>query len=173
MAKNRFFMYNEFWEQLELLSMEERGELITAVYAAVLGLEAPTVSLHVKMALSVILGRMKRDAAEYDKVCEQNRRKAEQRWAKSSSQSDAAACNSMQQHAMVCNGMQRHATAYDKNLSDPNRVDQSRVGYKDSGSYARARARKNKALDYPQREYSQEQWDKLYVNLDAGSEAGQ
>ena len=72
--KKSFVMYLDFWEQLEFLSCEQRGELITAVYEYVRNGEvesaispiAKAVFLGVKQALD-------RDARAYEETCKRNK----------------------------------------------------------------------------------------------------
>ena len=72
--KKSFVMYYDFWEQLEFLSCEQRGELITAVYEYVRNGEvesaispiAKAVFLGVKQALD-------RDARAYEETCKRNK----------------------------------------------------------------------------------------------------
>lgn len=66
--KNSFLLYTEYMEHVDLLDMEQRGELFTAILMYAAGKEIPELSGMVKMAFSFIKIRMDRDAAEYEKT---------------------------------------------------------------------------------------------------------
>ena len=73
-SKKSFILYDSYFEQLSMLSMEERGQLVTAIYeyrhTGKLNIEPSPV---VMMAFSFIRSNMDRDNEEYEERCAQNR----------------------------------------------------------------------------------------------------
>lgn len=71
--KDSFILYTEYREQIEQLSMSERGELFTAILDYASGVGLPELSPVVGMAFSFIRSRLDRDAEKYAEVCEKRR----------------------------------------------------------------------------------------------------
>lgn len=72
--KKSFVLYIDYWQHLELLSLEERGELLTAIYDYVrTGTLTEFDGSGLKMAFSFIRAQLDRDAEKYEAVCERNR----------------------------------------------------------------------------------------------------
>lgn len=69
MAKNSFILYTEYIDQLELLTMEQRGVLMTAIMFYQDGRELPEMDAVTKMAFSFISSRMKINNDKYDETC--------------------------------------------------------------------------------------------------------
>lgn len=63
--KMSFLLYMDDLELLEELTMEERGQLLTAVYCHTAGLELPEMSSTARVAFIVIRKKLDRDAAKY------------------------------------------------------------------------------------------------------------
>lgn len=70
--KKSFVLYHSFANQFELLSMEERGELISAIFQYERTREANPLTPLVQMAFSCIREALDRDRAAYEEKCEQN-----------------------------------------------------------------------------------------------------
>ena len=68
--KNSFVMYTDYQEQLELLTMEQRGYLLTAIMAYVSGDQMPEMDGITRMAFSFIRAGIDRDAEKYQKTVE-------------------------------------------------------------------------------------------------------
>lgn len=68
--KNSFLLYTEYAEHVELLSLEQRGQLFTAILCHAQGLSLPDMDGETRMAFSFIRSRMDRDSAEYEKKSE-------------------------------------------------------------------------------------------------------
>ena len=67
--KNSFVMYTEYLKHIQKLSMEQRGELFTAILCYAAGDDVPELDAAADMAFSFIRERMDRDSAAYmDKV---------------------------------------------------------------------------------------------------------
>ncbi|MFA6948197.1 MAG: DUF6291 domain-containing protein [Eubacteriales bacterium] len=74
MAKSdSFILYLRYGNQLEMLTMEERGELITAIFAWVRGEQYVITSAAVRMAFAFISEQLDFDLGKYEKRCAQNR----------------------------------------------------------------------------------------------------
>ena len=68
-----FIMYNNFYNQIELLTMTERGELLTAIYKYILfDFISDDLSPLVNMAFSFIRDTVDRDNEAYEKTCKRN-----------------------------------------------------------------------------------------------------
>ena len=68
-----FLLYPDMYEMLELLTVEERGEVTTALFMYKLGLPVPEMEKHIDMAYRYIKGIMDRDDARYAERCAKNR----------------------------------------------------------------------------------------------------
>lgn len=64
--KNSFVLYTEYAEHLQLLTMEERGILITAIMNYETGNELPEMSPAISMAFSFIRTQLDRDRQRYE-----------------------------------------------------------------------------------------------------------
>ena len=67
--KNSFVLYTEYSKHLELLSMEQRGVLFTAIMAFETGEEMPDMDGMTKMAFSFISEQLSRDKEKYESIC--------------------------------------------------------------------------------------------------------
>lgn len=71
MIKNSFILYIDYFEQISLLSDEQAGMLIKALYHFQVTGEAPEIpDGMVRMAFSFISTDMKRDSKKYEEICE-------------------------------------------------------------------------------------------------------
>lgn len=70
MAKKSFVLYTDYAAQLELLNMEQRGRLFTAVLNHVLGDDLPDLDGVTMMAFSFIRSQLDRDIEKYNETCE-------------------------------------------------------------------------------------------------------
>ena len=70
MAKDSFILYKQHFKQLELLPMEERGQLLTGILCHVNGEQPPPTSTAVQMLLQFITEQIDRDSKHYKDVCE-------------------------------------------------------------------------------------------------------
>ena len=73
MAKNTIIVYTDWMEQLQELSMEERGIILTAAINYQLGLELPKMDKSLKLFFITIRQSIDRDNAAYIIKCEKNR----------------------------------------------------------------------------------------------------
>ena len=71
--KDSFILYTSYMTQLELLTMEQRGALLTAIMAYASGADLPEMDGAAAMAFAFIKADMDRNAERYDKVIEARR----------------------------------------------------------------------------------------------------
>ena len=67
--RDSFVLYAEYLENIELLSMEQRGVLITALMKYVSDQDPPDMDSATKMAFSFIRSRIDKDQRKYEEVC--------------------------------------------------------------------------------------------------------
>lgn len=67
--KGSFVLYAEYLENIELLSMEQRGVLITALMKYVSGLDIPDMDAATTIAFSFIRSKIDKDQKKYEEVC--------------------------------------------------------------------------------------------------------
>ena len=68
MGKDSFILYDEYSAHIELLSMEQRGVLLTAIFAYRNDEEPPEMDNAVAMAFSFIKSQLSRDNERYDEI---------------------------------------------------------------------------------------------------------
>ena len=73
MDKNSFILYTDYFEQIEMLTMEQRGVLLTACMMFQLGRELPPMDDFTKMAYLFISADMRRNNAKYEGIVEKRR----------------------------------------------------------------------------------------------------
>ena len=73
MKKDSFVLYTEYIEQIELLAMEQRGILLTAIFAYVSDAELPDMDGITKMAFAFIKSRIDKDTEKYAKTIEKRK----------------------------------------------------------------------------------------------------
>ena len=75
--KNSFVLYIEYIDQLELLTMEQRGVLLTAIMHHSAGRALPDMDDITKMAFAFIRADLDRDARKYEEKVEARRKAGE------------------------------------------------------------------------------------------------
>ena len=70
MKKNSFVLYTDYCEHMELLNMEQRGVLFTAIMCYASGGEIPDMDGATRMAFSFIKKQMDRDTTRYVRTVE-------------------------------------------------------------------------------------------------------
>lgn len=71
--KNSFVLYTSYQEHIDLLTMEQRGQLLTAILAYAAGNELPDMDGIAKMAFSFIREDMDKNEERYQKTVESRR----------------------------------------------------------------------------------------------------
>lgn len=71
--KDSFVLYTEYREQIEMLDMAQRGELLTAILCHASGQDVQIADGMVAMAYAFISARMDRDAEKYEETCRARR----------------------------------------------------------------------------------------------------
>lgn len=71
--RESFILYASWWEHIQLLSDQQRGHLLTAIYAHAMGQELPPMDGITAMAFSFIRAQLDRDAEAYAEKCKTNR----------------------------------------------------------------------------------------------------
>ena len=69
-AKKSFLLYTGYFEQIEMLNIEQRGILLTAIMAFQTDTEMPEMDALTKMAFSFISADMRRDNEKYEEIVE-------------------------------------------------------------------------------------------------------
>lgn len=88
-----FVLFHESRPLVEQLTLDQRGTLLTAVFAYDAGDPLPEMDAVTRIVFLDIKGRLDKAASAYEAVCEKRRDAANKRWA------DAKACKSMQEDA--------------------------------------------------------------------------
>lgn len=71
--RSSFILYTSYQHQLELLTMEQRGVLLTAIIAYVAEQEMPEMDSVTQMAFSFIKQDIDANGEKYDRICEARR----------------------------------------------------------------------------------------------------
>lgn len=67
--RDSFVLYTRYADQINLLGIEQRGTLLSAIYAYVMNEELPDMDGMTKMAFSFIKSQLDTDFEKYDEVC--------------------------------------------------------------------------------------------------------
>lgn len=98
--RNGFVLFHESRPLVEQLTLDQRGTLLTAVFAYDAGDPLPEMDAVTRIVFLDIKGRLDKAASAYEAVCEKRRDAANKRW------TDANACKSMQKDANASFAMQ-------------------------------------------------------------------
>lgn len=71
--RKAFLLYTGYFEQIEMLTIEQRGVLLTAIMAFQTNNELPEMDAITKMAYSFISADMRRDGEKYEETIEKRR----------------------------------------------------------------------------------------------------
>ncbi|MBQ8210600.1 MAG: hypothetical protein IJZ35_08470 [Clostridia bacterium] len=81
--KNSFTLYQDYWEWLKLLTDEELGRLLRAIFIYEREQKMPkNLDSSTVMAFSVIKNKLDSDRIQYEKICSLNKQRAHIRWQK-------------------------------------------------------------------------------------------
>ena len=112
--RDSFVLYTEYMAQIELLNMEQRGELLTAIMNHALGRASPELDAVTSMAFSFIRSRMDRDGEKYEKTVE-----ARKEAGKMGGRPKANDFSEKQTKAKKANGFSEKQTKAKKPVYDP------------------------------------------------------
>ncbi|MBQ7981061.1 MAG: hypothetical protein IJ305_05560, partial [Oscillospiraceae bacterium] len=70
--KKSFLMYTSYLDNVEILSDEEAGQLLKAIYAFVNGNDIPELDRVVQLTFNPIKSHLERDKEKYDNICKRN-----------------------------------------------------------------------------------------------------
>ena len=112
--RDSFVLYTEYMAQIELLNMEQRGELLTAIMNHALGIASPELDAVTSMAFSFIRSRMDRDGEKYEKTVE-----ARKEAGKMGGRPKANGFSEKQTKAKKANGFSEKQTKAKKPVYDP------------------------------------------------------
>lgn len=101
--KNSFIFYTDYMRHLELLNMEQRGVLITALSCYQLKTELPDMDAVTNMAFSFIAQDMDANDKKYAEKTEKAKKAAEARW------NNAKPCKTVQENAKPCKRIERYS----------------------------------------------------------------
>ena len=127
--KNSFVIYTDYMVQIELLSLEQRGILLTAIMGYASGSELPEMDGMTKMAFSFIKARMDKDAEKYQQTVEKRREAG-----KLGGRPKADAIQKKQEKAKKANGF------LEKQNNPDNEYDNDNVNDKDKNIMCEANA---------------------------------
>ncbi len=107
-----FVLYQRYQTQFELLTMEQRGQLITAIFMYADGQKVPEMTdAAVKMAFSFIAEQLDYDKGEYKKRCKKNSENIAKRWGKSE-KNDTTVYERIPNDTTVYDSIPNDTTAY-------------------------------------------------------------
>ena len=112
--RDSFVLYTEYMAQIELLNMEQRGELLTAIMNHALGRASTELDAVTSMAFSFIRSRMDRDGEKYEKTVE-----ARKEAGKMGGRPKANGFSEKQTKAKKANGFSEKQTKAKKPVYDP------------------------------------------------------
>lgn len=73
MQKNNFILYTDYFEQLQMLTIEQRGVLLTALMCYQLGEQLPEMDKITAMCYSFISADVRRNNEKYEEIIEKRR----------------------------------------------------------------------------------------------------
>jgi len=80
--KKSFLMYTSYLDNVEILSDEEAGQLLKAIYAFVNGDEVPKLDRVVQLTFNPIKSHLERDMEKYKDICRKRSENIQKRWEK-------------------------------------------------------------------------------------------
>ncbi len=86
MKPKSFILYNDQWDAIRLLTYEQAGHLLFAIFRMMNGEDAQTVEKSlpesVLFGFRLIMLQLRLDAEKYQQTCEKNRQNIMKRWSK-------------------------------------------------------------------------------------------
>lgn len=152
MEKNdSFILYQRYENQINLLTMEQRGELLTAIFAYNgTGVLPDVENAAVKMALLFITEQLDYDKAKYDKKCKKNAENIAKRWsAKKSASGDTTVYDRIPSNTNVYERIPDDTKRYLSDSESESESDSDSVSECVNTPGAPARTREEKPPDEP------------------------
>lgn len=126
-SKDTFILRDDFYPQIKMLTMEQRGILFTAIYAHELGEELPEMDPLTAMCLGFIKSSLDANAEKYESRCEINRenggkggRPRNNRTVLEETQKNRMVSKETERLSEKPNGFQNNRTVLDENDENPN-----------------------------------------------------
>lgn len=166
MEKGTFIMRANYRNQFARLSLEERGELITAILDYTNGLEPAFSSPLIEMAFSFIKDDLDYNYSQYAKKCRQNRENIAKRWEKEKADTDGTVVQDGE------SPNNENTTVYENNRRIPNDSDSDNEGDNDSEVTYTPKPPQGELFEqfwdaYPKKKSkgaARKAWDKLHVD---------
>ena len=180
--KNSFVLYTDYLQHIELLDMEQRGELFTAIMLYASGKETGDLDGMVKMAFSFIKNAMNRDMERYASTVEARREAGKKGGRPKESGEKANGFSEKQIKAKKANGFSEKQIKAKKpdndnvNDNDNDNVNVNDKTYKticaepETGTAPVARIELNDGSEYEVPEKEAEFYKKIYPGVDVISE---
>lgn len=126
-SKDTFILRDDFYPQIKMLTMEQRGILFTAIYAYELGEELPEMDPLTEMCFGFIKSSLDANAEKYESRCEINRenggkggRPRNNRTVLEENQKNRMVSKETEWLSEKPNGFQNNRTVLDENDENPN-----------------------------------------------------
>lgn len=126
-SKDTFILRDDFYPQIKMLTMEQRGILFTAIYAYELGEELPEMDPLTAMCFGFIKSSLDANAEKYESRCEINRenggkggRPRNNRTVLEENQKNRTVSKETEWLSEKPNGYPRNRTVLDENDENPN-----------------------------------------------------
>lgn len=126
-SKDTFILRDDFYPQIKMLTMEQRGILFTAIYSYELGEELPEMDPLTEMCFGFIKSSLDANAEKYESRCEINRenggkggRPRNNRTVLEENQKNRMVSKETELLSEKPNGFQNNRTVLDENDENPN-----------------------------------------------------
>lgn len=111
-SKDSFVLFTSYSRKVQRLNMEQRGVLFTAILAHENGEDMPEMDDATAMAFDFICDDLDENRRRYEERCAKSKGSAEKRW-NDRMQTDATVCERMPTHANACERMRTDANDAD------------------------------------------------------------
>lgn len=158
MKRDSFILYSEWWGQIKKLNDEQRGRLLTAIFAHSREEDMPEMDPAVDMCFAFIQPTLDENAAEYAKRCEANRINGAKGGRPPKAAKAGAAPNNPAKPMGYYGNPQKHDNEYDHDYDSTFEDDDD----KEAEYIGRARARE----DWSEPPDPPDETDLLYIDAD-------
>lgn len=125
-TKNSFVLYTDYINQIELLDIEQRGILLTAIMYYSSGVELPEMDAVTAMAFSFIKNQLDKDSEKYNRTVE-SRREAGKKGGRPQKEEKANGFSENQEKAKKANGFSENKKKKEKAKKPDNDNDNDNV----------------------------------------------